>query len=188
MRQTARLPSEVEDGLWELLAGGFVTADGFDNLRALVDPKRRRGEGRGSKKRPRHAAGRWALLSHVGTTISPEERRPAFRAPVAAADGASCSAMFWSGKRLHLRGGICSRYSAQWRRAERSAAGDSFPVFRASSLPGLKRSTYCGPSAATQTKRHRRRRECRSAKPDRHPFARPAGQPLGCDGPSAGRK
>ena len=45
-RQTRRLPSEVEDGLWELLAGGFVTADGFDNLRALIDPKRRRGEGR----------------------------------------------------------------------------------------------------------------------------------------------
>ena len=42
--------SEVEDGLWELLAGGFVTADGFDNLRALIDPKRRRGEGRGRTK------------------------------------------------------------------------------------------------------------------------------------------
>ncbi len=74
VRHTGRLPSEVEDGLWELLAGGFVTADGFDNLRALIDPKRRRGEGRGSKKRPRHAAGRWALLSHVKTTLTPEER------------------------------------------------------------------------------------------------------------------
>ncbi|MGH9694020.1 MAG: Lhr family ATP-dependent helicase, partial [Bryobacteraceae bacterium] len=65
-RQTGRLPSEVEDGLWELLAGGFVTADGFDNLRALIDPKRRRGEGRGGKKRPRHSAGRWALLHRAG--------------------------------------------------------------------------------------------------------------------------
>jgi ATP-dependent Lhr-like helicase len=73
-RQTGRLASEVEDGLWELLAGGFVTADGFDNLRALIDPKRRRGEGRGSKKRPRHAAGRWALLGHVGSGISAEQR------------------------------------------------------------------------------------------------------------------
>jgi ATP-dependent Lhr-like helicase len=67
------LASEVEDGLWELLAGGFVTADGFDNLRALIDPKRRRGEGRGSKKRPRHAAGRWALLRHVNTNMTAEE-------------------------------------------------------------------------------------------------------------------
>jgi len=59
---TGRLASEVEDGLWELVAAGLVTADGFDNLRALVDPKRRRGEGRWRNSRPRHAAGRWALL------------------------------------------------------------------------------------------------------------------------------
>ena len=44
------------------MAAGLVTADGFENLRSLVDPKRRRGQGRGRKARPRHAAGRWALL------------------------------------------------------------------------------------------------------------------------------
>jgi ATP-dependent helicase Lhr and Lhr-like helicase len=74
VRQTSRLPSEVEDALWELLAGGFVTADGFDNLRSLIDPKRRRGEGRDSKRRPRHSAGRWALLSHAGAAMSAEQR------------------------------------------------------------------------------------------------------------------
>ena len=74
VRQTGRLASEVEDGLWELLAGGFVTADGFDNLRALIDPKRRRGEGRASKRRPRHASGRWALLRHSSTALNSEER------------------------------------------------------------------------------------------------------------------
>jgi ATP-dependent Lhr-like helicase len=62
VRATGRLASEVEDGLWELVAGGRVTADGFENLRALIDPKRRRGEGRGRFARPRHAAGRWALM------------------------------------------------------------------------------------------------------------------------------
>ena len=87
VRQTSRLPSEVEDGLWELLAGGYVTADGFDNLRALIDPKRRRGEGRGSKKRPRHAAGRWALLSHAGTNDQSRRTRSALRSPVADAVG-----------------------------------------------------------------------------------------------------
>jgi ATP-dependent Lhr-like helicase len=61
-RGTGRLSSEVEDALWELLAAGLVTADGFENLRSLVDPKRRRGEGRGRLGRPRHASGRWALL------------------------------------------------------------------------------------------------------------------------------
>ena len=65
VRTTGRLASEVEDGLWELVAAGLVSADGFDNLRALVDPKRRRGEGRGRAARPRHTAGRWALLDEI---------------------------------------------------------------------------------------------------------------------------
>jgi ATP-dependent Lhr-like helicase len=63
VRATGRLASEVEDGLWELVAAGLVTGDGFENVRALIDPKRRRGEGRGRSARPRHAAGRWALLN-----------------------------------------------------------------------------------------------------------------------------
>jgi ATP-dependent Lhr-like helicase len=62
VRATGRLASEVEDALWELVAAGLVTADGFDNLRSLVDPKRRRGEASGRRSRPRHAPGRWALL------------------------------------------------------------------------------------------------------------------------------
>jgi ATP-dependent Lhr-like helicase len=67
VRATGRLASEVEDGLWELVAGGRVTADGFENLRALIDPKRRRGEGRGRMSRPRHATGRWAILETGGS-------------------------------------------------------------------------------------------------------------------------
>ena len=38
------LPSEVEEALWQLVAAGFVTADGFDALRSLIDAKRRLGE------------------------------------------------------------------------------------------------------------------------------------------------
>ena len=33
---------EVSRALWELVAAGLVTADGFDSLRALVDPRRKR--------------------------------------------------------------------------------------------------------------------------------------------------
>src|SRR5579872_3730697 len=61
-RLTGRLASEVEDGLWELVAAGLVTADGFDNLRALINPKRRLALGRHNRARPRNALGRWALL------------------------------------------------------------------------------------------------------------------------------
>jgi ATP-dependent Lhr-like helicase len=62
VKATTCLPSEAEAGLWELVAAGLVTADGFDNLRALIDPHRRRAEGRERSRRPRHAAGRWSLL------------------------------------------------------------------------------------------------------------------------------
>src|SRR5438094_3054614 len=66
-RATGHLASEVEDALWELVAGGLVTADGFENLRALLDPKRRSGQGRSRTARPRHAPGRWALLRHTAS-------------------------------------------------------------------------------------------------------------------------
>ncbi len=62
LQMTRLLASEVEDGLWELVAAGLVTADGFDNLRALIDPRRRRAEGQGRSCRPRHVGGRWSLL------------------------------------------------------------------------------------------------------------------------------
>ncbi len=53
--------AETSRALWELVAAGLVTADGFDSLRALIDPRRKpttpaRAAG------TRHAAGRWSLL------------------------------------------------------------------------------------------------------------------------------
>ena len=62
VRGTGKLKAEIETALWELVAAGLVTADGFDNLRSLIDPKRRAGQGSGRSTRPRHSAGRWALL------------------------------------------------------------------------------------------------------------------------------
>jgi len=68
VRATGNLKAEVETGLWELVAAGLVTADGFENLRALVTPKNASGVAaipglRMAKvRRPRHAAGRWSLL------------------------------------------------------------------------------------------------------------------------------
>jgi ATP-dependent Lhr-like helicase len=67
VRGTGKLKAEIETGLWELVAAGLVTADGFDNLRALIDPKRRAGQGSGRSTRPRHSSGRWALL-HADVT------------------------------------------------------------------------------------------------------------------------
>jgi ATP-dependent helicase Lhr and Lhr-like helicase len=71
IRITRHLPTEVEQGLWELVAAGLVTADGFDNLRALMDPHRRRAEGRERTRRPRHATGRWSLLRQADSRQPP---------------------------------------------------------------------------------------------------------------------
>ena len=60
--RTGHLAAEVEQALWELVAAGLVTADGFDPLRALLDPRRRRAAGKDRLRRPRNSAGRWALL------------------------------------------------------------------------------------------------------------------------------
>jgi ATP-dependent Lhr-like helicase len=62
VRDTGRLPAEVEEALWELAAAGLVSADRFDALRALIDSKRRLGE-KGRRARPRSAGGRWTRLA-----------------------------------------------------------------------------------------------------------------------------
>jgi ATP-dependent Lhr-like helicase len=81
VRGTGRLKAEIETGLWELVAAGLVTADGFDNLRSLIDPKRRSGQGSGKLARPRHSAGRWALLSpEVAAPETPTTRDAAVEA------------------------------------------------------------------------------------------------------------
>jgi ATP-dependent Lhr-like helicase len=61
-RGIKRLPAEAEEGLWQLVAVGLVTADGFDALRSLIDAKRRLGE-KGGRARPRSSSGRWTLLT-----------------------------------------------------------------------------------------------------------------------------
>jgi ATP-dependent Lhr-like helicase len=62
VRGTSRLKAEVETALWELVAAGMVTADGFENLRSLINPRRRNAIGTPKLTRPRHTGGRWSLL------------------------------------------------------------------------------------------------------------------------------
>jgi ATP-dependent Lhr-like helicase len=53
-----RLPAEVEDALWELVARGLVTADAVQNLRVLQSPAQRKRQ----KQLQRGGPGRWSLL------------------------------------------------------------------------------------------------------------------------------
>jgi ATP-dependent helicase Lhr and Lhr-like helicase len=76
---TGRLPAEIDDGLWDLVARGLVTADAFSAVRTLLSARdrwsarqRRPVVGRVGMARRRSAAGsglgegRWALLSDDG--------------------------------------------------------------------------------------------------------------------------
>lgn len=74
VRGTKRLQSEVENGLWELVAIGAITSDSFDNLRALIDPKRRLNKGR-YPQRFRFNSGRWCLLQPLDEPIDKQEQR-----------------------------------------------------------------------------------------------------------------
>jgi len=79
-RATGLLPTAAEDALWELVARGLVTGDGFAGLRALLAPaekprpERRLRALRGGRT-PRRALpiGRWALLRAPRTPPSAEE-------------------------------------------------------------------------------------------------------------------
>ena len=70
---TRRLPSEVESALWQLVASGLATADGFGGLRSLVNgtSKRARRSGR-HRRRParRLPTSRWSLLQATPGTLS----------------------------------------------------------------------------------------------------------------------
>jgi ATP-dependent Lhr-like helicase len=63
-----RLPVEVEDALWQLVAAGLVTADGFGALRGLISgAARRRPRSSPFRRNPRRRlhASRWSLLQTV---------------------------------------------------------------------------------------------------------------------------
>jgi ATP-dependent Lhr-like helicase len=80
---TGRLPVEVEEGLWDLVARGIVTADGFQAVRSLLSArqawKRRHRQDHRSRVGGRRAPtwreggeGRWSLLPVPGPADDPD--------------------------------------------------------------------------------------------------------------------
>ncbi len=65
---------QTQHALWELATAGLAAADGFDQLRALMDPRRKSTTSEIPGKRAvRNTAGRWSLLSeetHAATPIN----------------------------------------------------------------------------------------------------------------------
>jgi ATP-dependent helicase Lhr and Lhr-like helicase len=74
---TGRLPGEVEEALWEAVALGLVTADGFQAVRSLLFRRAAAGRmGRGRLRRGATAGrstGRWSLLPGPTGTDDPDE-------------------------------------------------------------------------------------------------------------------
>lgn len=63
--QGSHLKSEIEAGLGECVAAGLVTADSFDNLRGIIEKKRRlrhRRHGRTFGYHNEYSGGRWSIL------------------------------------------------------------------------------------------------------------------------------
>jgi ATP-dependent Lhr-like helicase len=74
-----RLPTEVEEALWDAVARGLVTADGFQAVRSLLFRRRvarasdRRRLRRGSTGIAARSAGRWSLVPGVIATEDADE-------------------------------------------------------------------------------------------------------------------
>ena len=70
---------QTQHALWELATAGLAAADGFDQLRACMDPRRRSTTTETPGKRPtRNSAGRWSLLTeelHAAPTVIEQARR-----------------------------------------------------------------------------------------------------------------
>ncbi len=105
VKATGQLTSSVEDGLWELAAAGLVTADGFENLRALIDPKRRLATAKHHARRARFVPGRWALLS----AFAPEGRGEELRSDRLPDDGLATATLEAIARQLLLRWGVVFR-------------------------------------------------------------------------------
>jgi ATP-dependent helicase Lhr and Lhr-like helicase len=76
---TRRLPTEVEEALWDAVARGLVTADGFGTVRSLLFRRNlarasnRRRLRRGRAGLAARSAGRWSLLPGAIATEDPDE-------------------------------------------------------------------------------------------------------------------
>jgi len=80
-RGIGQLPTQVEEGLWELAASGLVTADGLADLRSLLLPARQRNQARrrwgragDSLRGPVGPRGRWALLGKNAGAADPDQQ------------------------------------------------------------------------------------------------------------------
>ncbi len=101
---------QTQHALWELATAGLASADGFDQLRGMMDPRRKSAASSEAKRPARTTAGRWSLLCER-SELSPLSRpTPAERQSVAIAKARQADAAHESAARMLLaRYGILFR-------------------------------------------------------------------------------
>ncbi len=88
---------QTQHALWELATAGLASADGFDQLRGMMDPRRKAASADNRRTAARTTAGRWSLLCDEAeptpaTRITPAERQATAIAKARQADAAHESA------------------------------------------------------------------------------------------------
>ncbi|HEX3571293.1 MAG TPA: DEAD/DEAH box helicase [Acidobacteriaceae bacterium] len=63
---------QTAHALWELATAGLAAADGFDQLRALMDPRRKTTAHTEARRPTRTTAGRWSLLIETEAATAPD--------------------------------------------------------------------------------------------------------------------
>ncbi|MGE5291615.1 MAG: DEAD/DEAH box helicase [Micromonosporaceae bacterium] len=117
---TGRLPSEVEEALWDGVARGLVTADGFRAVRFLL---RRRSLARTAPERRRlrragagsaGSAGRWSLLRDPMSAVGPGELAEGFDGSAESLDGSAESPDRLANDPDDLAEAVAEQLAARW--------------------------------------------------------------------------
>jgi ATP-dependent Lhr-like helicase len=149
---TGRLPAEIEEGLWDGVARGLITADGWSAIRSLLHARtrfarrERQYPGRASRRRGsrRHAAeGRWTLLPLPPPVEEVEELAEAVASQLLLRWGVVCRDVYlrerlalpwreilWALRRLEARGLTRGGHFVTGMTGEQFADEDTIPLLR----------------------------------------------------------
>ena len=149
-RLTGRLPDDVDDGLWDAVARGLVTADGFRAVRSLLRrriPDSRYAPTRGLRRGLRNttgSAGRWSLLPEPAAGADRDEIAEAIAEQLAARWGVvfrdvaarenlavPWRDIIWALRRMEARGTIRGGRFVAGFSGEQYAHPDALDVLRA---------------------------------------------------------
>jgi ATP-dependent helicase Lhr and Lhr-like helicase len=153
-RLTGRLPDDIDDALWEAVARGLVTADGFRAVRSLLrrrTPDSRYAPTRGLRRGLRNttgSSGRWSLLPEPAANVDRDELAEAIAEQLAARWGVVFRDLavrenlavpwrdiIWALRRMEARGTIRGGRFVSGFSGEQYAHPDALDILRAVRKP-----------------------------------------------------